>query len=220
MKIACVIPAWNEEQNIGPVLTGLKGFADEVIVVDDCSSDRTGAIAEQHGALVLRHPINRGQGAALQTGNAFALKNKADIIVHFDADNQFSAAEIPAMIAPLLAGQADIVFGSRFLGKKSNLPYFKRKIIMPLARMINYYIFRIKLSDPQNGFRALTRESAQKIIIENRGFAHNNEIQLKAFQENLRIQEVPVTVTYHHFGQKIGSGFKILEDLLISKIIK
>src|SRR5574344_520093 len=110
MKVFCVIPAWNEEQNIGEVLEKLGAFVDEIVVVDDCSRDQTGLVAKKYGATVLRHPINRGQGAALQTGNSYALKNGADIIVHFDADNQFSAEEIPAVIAPLIAEEADIVF--------------------------------------------------------------------------------------------------------------
>ncbi len=220
MKISCVIPAWNEEKNIGEVLGKLTGFVDEMIVVDDYSSDKTSEVAKKFGAIVLRHQINRGQGAALQTGNSYALKNGADIIVHFDADNQFSATEIPSVVAPLIAKEADIVFGSRFLGKKANLPFFKKNVIMPLARFINHYIFKITLSDPQNGFRAMTSETAEKIIIENRGFAHNNEIQMKAFALELKIKEVPITVTYHRFGQKFSGGIRILKDLLISKIIK
>ena len=220
MKVSCVIPAWNEEQNIGEVLEKLGAFVDEIVVVDDCSHDQTGLVAKKYGATVLRHPINRGQGAALQTGNSYALKNGADIIVHFDADNQFSAEEIPAVIAPLIAEEADIVFGSRFLGKKANLPFFKKNVIMPLAKIINRFVFKIKLSDPQNGFRAMTRASAEKITITNRGFAHNNEIQIKAFALHLRIKEVPITVTYHRFGQKFSGGIRILKDLLISKIIK
>lgn len=220
MKVSCVIPAWNEEQNIGEVLEKLGAFVDEIVVVDDCSHDQTGLVAKKYGATVLRHPINRGQGAALQTGNSYALKNGADIIVHFDADNQFSAEEIPAVITPLIAEEADIVFGSRFLGKKANLPFFKKNVIMPLAKIINRFVFKIKLSDPQNGFRAMTRASAEKITITNRGFAHNNEIQIKAFALHLRIKEVPITVTYHRFGQKFSGGIRILKDLLISKIIK
>jgi len=220
MKMVCVIPAFNEAKNITKVVTEVQPFVDEVIVIDDCSGDDTSRLAQTAGATVLRHPINRGQGAALQTGNSYALNKGADIIVHFDADDQFLAAEIPEMIAPIIKGEADIVFGSRFLGKKANLPGLKRYVIMPLAKIFNRLFFGIKLSDPQNGFRALNRRAATTIIIANREMAHASEIQAKAFQAKLKIAEVPVTVIYHHFGQKLSGGFKVMSDLLTHKIIK
>lgn len=220
MKVICVIPAWNEAKNITKVINGVKPFVSEVVVIDDCSKDETSALAKEAGATVFRHPINRGQGAALQTGNDYALKNGADIIVHFDADDQFSAAEIADMIAPIINGQADIVFGSRFLGKKANLPFLKKYLIMPLAGLFTRFILGIKLSDPQNGFRAMSRKAAEAINIFNREMAHNSEIQIKAFKKKLRIAEVPITVTYHRFGQKLSGGFKVIRDLFIHKIIK
>jgi glycosyltransferase involved in cell wall biosynthesis len=220
MKIACVIPAWNEAKNITTVVNSVRPCVDEIIVVDDYSRDATAALAVATGVIVLRHPINRGQGAALQTGNDYALSHGADIIVHFDADNQFSAAEIKDMVAPIESGQADIVFGSRFLGKPTNFPSTKKYIIMPLARIFTRFFLGVNLSDPQNGFRALNRRAAQSIRITNREMAHASEIQAKAFQEKLRIAEVPITVTYHHFGQKLSGGFKVAKDLLIHKLIR
>ena len=220
MKISCVIPAWNEAKNITTVVNRVRPLVSETIVVDDCSLDETAQLARNAGAIVLQHPINRGQGAALQTGNAYALQNSADIIVHFDGDDQFLAEEIGDLTAPIISGQADIVFGSRFLGKPTNLPAFKRYFILPLARLFNRLFFGIKLSDPQNGFRALSRRAAEIIKIENRAMAHNSEIQFKAFQNKLRVVEVPVTVIYHNFGQKMSGGLKIAVDLFISKIIK
>ncbi len=221
MKVACVIPAWNEAAHISEVILGVKPRVDSVIVVDDGSRDQTAILAKAAGAMVVRHKINRGQGAALQTGNDLArIEFGADIIVHFDADRQFLPEEIAEVIEPIRSGQADIVFGSRFLGKKTNLPTFKKRIIMPLARLTNRLLFGISLSDPQNGFRAMNRLAAEKIRIENRGMAHNSEIQAKAFKYKLRIQEVPVTVIYHRFGQSLGGGFKIISDLILSKFIK
>ncbi|MFA6194174.1 MAG: glycosyltransferase family 2 protein [Patescibacteria group bacterium] len=220
MKIICVIPAWNEGKNIAKVIAGARPFVDEIVVIDDGSGDDTAAAAEIAGATVFRHPINRGQGAALQTGNDYALDHGADIIVHFDADDQFLATEIKDMTAPIREGSADIVFGSRFLGKKANLPPVKKYLIMPLAQIFTRVILGIKLSDPQNGFRAMSRLAAEKIRINNREMAHNSEIQIKAFQEKLRVAEVPITVIYHHFGQKLSGGFRVAKDLLIHKIIK
>lgn len=219
-KIACVIPAWNEEKNIKKVVEGAKKFVDYVIVVNDKSSDKTAEIAEEAGAIVINHPINRGQGAALQSGNDYALGLNADIIVHFDGDDQFLAEEIKDMTCPIEEGRADIVFGSRFLGKETNFPFFKKHIIYPLAKVFTRLILGIKLSDPQNGFRAMNKKAAETIRIANREMAHNSEIQSKAFQAKLKIVEVPITVIYHHFGQKLSGGIKIIKDLLIYKFSK
>lgn len=218
MKISCVIPAYNEAKNINKVIEKVLPLVDELIVVDDCSKDNTYELANATKAIALHHPINRGQGAALQTGDEYALLHGADIVVHFDADDQFKAEEIPSLVAPILAGQADAVFGSRFLGS-ANFPFTKRFIIMPIARLANR-LFGIKMSDPQSGFRALNKETLSQIKIENRGMAHCTEILYKTFQTKARVIEVPITVTYHEFGQSFGGGFKIIKDLLIHNFIK
>jgi len=220
MKISCVIPAYNEAKNIAKVVADVRPYVQEVIVVDDCSADETATLAAAAGASVLRHPVNRGQGAALQTGNDCALADGADIIVHFDSDDQFVASEIPDIVAPIAAGQADIVFGSRFLGRPANLPRLKRHLILPLARLFNRLFFGLKFSDPQNGFRALSRRAATVIRIDNREMAHATEIQAAAQASGLKIAEVPVTVVYHEFGQRFSGGLKIAKDMLIHKIIK
>lgn len=220
MKKICVIPAYNEEQHIAAVINRVRPFVDQIVVVDDHSKDKTALIAQAAGATVLKHPINRGQGAALQTGTSFALNQKADIIIHFDADNQFQAEEIPELIQPILEGKAQAVLGSRFLDKKSNLPSFKRRLIMPLARFINRLFFNIKLTDPQSGFRVLSRQAAQQIIIRNDGMAHCSEILHQLFAKNIKTVEVPITVIYHEFGQKFSGGIRIIKDLIIRKIIK
>lgn len=219
MKIACVIPAFNEEQHITKVINGVRPFVDQIIVVDDGSFDRTGQFAEAAGAIVLRHIINRDQGASLRTGTQFALDNGADIIIHFDADNQFQAAEIPEIIKPLLSQEADAVLGSRFLSKKSALPWTKKNIIMPLGRLVNRLFFNIHLSDPQSGFRALSRAAAEKLNIRNDGKAHCSEILYQLFKNQERVIEVPISVTYHRYGQKFSGGLRIIKDLLIQKII-
>ena len=218
MKISCVIPAYNEAKKINQVILKVLPLVDELIVIDDCSRDNTYELIKLTKAIALRHPINRGQGAALQTGDEYALAHGADIVVHFDADDQFKAEEIPSLIAPIIAGQADAVFGSRFLGS-ANFPFTKRVIIMPLARLINRF-FGIKMSDPQSGFRAMNKETLNQIKIENRGMAHCSEILYKVVKTKAKIIEVPITVTYHEFGQSFGGGFKIIKDLLIHNFIK
>ncbi len=218
MKVSCVIPAYNEASKIKLVIEKVSPLVDEIVVVDDCSRDNTFELINQTNAIALRHPINRGQGAALQTGDDYALKNGADIIVHFDADDQFKAEEITSLVEPIKIGQADAVFGSRFLGS-ANFPVAKRFIIMPLARLINR-LFGVKMSDPQSGFRAMNKETLKQIKIENRGMAHCSEILYKIVKTKARVIEVPITVTYHEFGQSLGGGFKIIKDLIIHNFIK
>lgn len=220
MNIFIIIPAWNEEERIGQVLESLKSLPYKIVVVDDGSADKTYQVASQYPVALLRHRINRIQGAALQTGNDYALSKGADIIVHFDADGQFLVDEIKDVIQPILDDQADIVFGSRFLDKKSEIPWLKEKIYFPIGRFVNRILFGIKLSDPQAGFRAMNREVAQKIRIEQDDFSHCTEIMAKAFEYKLRIKEVPIKVVYHRFGQNLAGGIKIVKDLLFSKIIK
>ncbi|MFA5644019.1 MAG: glycosyltransferase family 2 protein [Patescibacteria group bacterium] len=221
MMIFSVIPAYNEEKNIATTVMDVLNYVDKVVIVDDCSKDKT---IEKIKSInndkikLLSHPINLGQGAALQTGNEYALKNGADIIVHFDADGQFLAKEISRVVEPLKRGETDIVFGSRFLEIKSDVPALKKKIIMPLAKLFNFIFFGIKTSDPQSGFRAMTKEVAEKIKIENNRMAHCTEILAKAHKYKYKIKEVSITVLYEEFGQKFSGGFKIIKDLLFRKI--
>lgn len=220
MKIFVVIPSYNEESRIGQVLKDLQAFDYKIIVVDDASQDETSYVADQYPVTILRHKVNRGQGAALQTGNDYALAHGADIIVHFDADGQFLVSEISEIIQPIIENQADIVFGSRFLTKKSKMPLIKKKIYFPLARIVNQVLFGIKLSDPQSGFRAMSRNAAEQIKIQNDDMAHCSEIMAKAHEYKLKIKEVPITVIYHGFGQGFWGGVKIIKSLLVNKLNK
>lgn len=224
-KVICVIPAFNEEKTLAAVLDSISGMFDEVIVVDDGSSDDTFQIAKEKGVVALRHPLNRGQGAALETGNRMAKKMGTDIVLHFDADGQFLANEIKDVLRPILEDECDVVFGSRFLGKKSNMPVFKTKILFPIARLVNYF-FGITTTDPQSGFRAMNKKALSLIRISNDGSAHCSEILFKVSKLRLRIKEVPITVIYNEFGQGLlggkgrgKGGITIIKDLIIQKII-
>lgn len=223
MKIFCIIPAFNESENIENVIKKVLVYVDKIVIVDDCSNDETLKIISKlnlfSSVIILKHIINRGQGAALQTGNEYAIKNKADIIIHFDADGQFIAKDIKNIIAPILTNKADIVLGSRFLNKKSNMPWAKINIIMPLAHLTNKIFTGRTLTDPQNGFRAMNIKTAKIIKIENDRMAHCSEIIFKTFKNNLKIKEVPVKIIYKDFGQKFSGGFKIIKDLFISRLL-
>ncbi len=219
--IFLVLPAFNEEQKIGRVIRGLfeHGYKN-IVVVDDGSSDNTFQEAQAAGATVVRHQINRGQGAALQTGNEFAIKNGAETIVHFDSDGQFNVVDIATGLELLKNKNLDIVFGSRFLDNRSKIPFFKKYFILPISRFINNFFTGLKLTDVHNGFRIMTRESAQKITISQDKMAHNTEIPRQVKDNNLRYGELPVEVVYLENGQGVVGGFKILFDLLVSKFSK
>ncbi|MBI4779060.1 glycosyltransferase family 2 protein [Candidatus Falkowbacteria bacterium] len=221
MKTFCIIPAFNEEKNIITVVSQVKPLVDEVVVVDDCSSDRTADLAERTGVVLLRHIINRGQGAALRTGTEYCLKNGAEIIVHFDADGQFLSQDIKKVAEPIKAGAAEVVFGSRFLnsGHSLAMPPFKKYFIMPLARAVNKIFFNVNLTDPQSGFRAMSREAARKISWQQDRMAHCSEIMFAVKKNNFKVKEAPITVVYHNFGQNFFGGLKILKDLFIATLI-
>ena len=221
MKIIVVVPAYNEAEKIGEVVKDIKKVIENIIVVDDGSTDQTGEIAKAAGVIVLTHLINRGQGAALQTGINFALAQGAEIIVTFDADGQLLAPEIDQVVKPLLLGEVDVVLGSRFLNKINKIPRDK-KIILRLAVLVTRLYTGLKLTDTHNGFRAMSRQAAEKIKIQQDGMAHASEILEQIKKCSLRFKEVPVTMRYTEYsikkGQKLSNSFRIILDLIIGRI--
>ena len=219
-KIFIIVPAYNEEKNINQVLSDLTNNYNNIVVVDDCSTDQTANLVRKFPVTLLEHQINRGQGASLETGNQYALEHQADIIVHFDADGQYLVNEIEDLVKPIIHERYDVVLGSRFLEKKSKIPWFKKYVIHSIGGIVNRVFFNIKLTDPQSGFRVLSANSAKKIKIEQDQMAHCSEILHKAFKYKLKIKEVSVTVIYNEFGQNFFDGLKILRDLIFKKITK
>lgn len=217
MKVIAVIPAYNEQQMIKDVIASIRPHVDEVVVVDDGSLDNTYHEALSAGAKVARHLINRGQGAALQTGMSIALLRDADIIVHFDSDGQHPSHQIKEIVEPLLNDEADIVVGSRFLDTTSNVP-FLRKIILKLGALFTRIMSGLKITDSHNGFRALNRKSAEKIVLRQDRMAHASELLQLVARHNLRFREIPVTITYSEYskakGQSSMNAFKIIIDLI------
>ncbi|KKQ27729.1 MAG: Glycosyl transferase, family 2 [Candidatus Magasanikbacteria bacterium GW2011_GWC2_37_14] len=217
-----IVPAFNEEKNIGSVVRDLfnHGGVDKVVVIDDGSVDNTAGEAEKAGAEVLKHSLNCGQGMALQTGHEYAKMMGADYIVHFDADGQFLSTEIAEAWQYLKNSKANILFGSRFLNKKSQIPFFKRVVLIPLGRLVNRFWGAIPLTDPQAGFRILDKRAIEKIQIDQPRMAHATEILIKTKKYNLQYVEYPVYVIYHRFGQNFSGGLKIIKDLLLGKFVK
>lgn len=219
--ILIIVPAYNEEKQIGRTVRGLfeHGYQN-VLVVDDGSTDATAKAAGAAGAAVARHAVNRGQGAALETGDEYARRRQAEIAVHFDADGQFNPADIALAVEKIRCGAADVVLGSRFLDGRSRVPFFKRYLILPAARLINRIFSGVKLTDAHNGFRVLSSRALQEIRITHDGMAHNTEIVTQIKKRGLRLAETPVEVRYYEYGQGVGAGIKILKDLILGKIIK
>ena len=228
MKLFIIIPAFNEEKTIGPVIDNLKRHHySNIVVVDDCSKDNTEKISLQKGATVLSHIVNRGQGAALATGTEYALRNGADMIVHFDADGQMQVEDIPAMIGPIIRKQADVTIGSRFLGKASNIPSSKI-MILSLGRLFLRLFYGVRLTDSQCGFRALSRRGAQLIEIKQDKAEHASEILIEIFKKHIRYKEVPVTIKYTEYSQQhtqhgrfaILSGLKIAFRTIMRRLMQ
>jgi len=228
-----LVPVYNEEKTIGSVARSLFGRVDQVVVIDDGSEDATAQEGEAAGAIVLRHEINRGQGAALETGHEYARRVGADFVLHFDGDGQFDVADIAPSLQALKESQADVLLGSRFLKKsvigdrKSEnqeptlaVPIFKFRIILPLARLFHCVFYRVYLTDAHNGFRILNRRALEHIRITHDRMAHATELVAQAHRAGLRIIEFPVRIVYREYGHGVTEGFVILRDLCVGKFVR
>jgi glycosyltransferase involved in cell wall biosynthesis len=224
MKIIAVVPAFNESKMIASIVRDLKNEVDRVVVVDDGSTDNTGKLAKSEGAVVLQHFLNRGQGAALQTGIDFALQLGADIIITFDADGQHDVADIKKLAEPLMLDGVDIVLGSRFISSSKLKMPFLRLVILKLAVAFDRLRTGLKITDTHNGLRAISRRAAGLIKIRQDGMAHASEILEQISQLGLKYKEVPVTIKYTDYsrqkGQRLSGTFRILWDLLLGRISK
>ena len=195
MKITIGIPAYNEEKNIAKIITKLKKITDSIIVCDDGSSDMTSEIAKNLGVIVISHKKNMGYGAAIRTIFEKSAEIGSDILVTFDADGQHRIEDISRVLHPLENSEADIVIGSRFLGKQSNVPNYRKLGIKVITQVTNSSI-KTKLTDSQSGFRAYSKQVLSKISLSEIGMGISTEILIKASSGGLRITEVPITILY------------------------
>ena len=221
-KIVVVIAAYNEEEKIADVVGEVVKFANKIVVVDDGSKDRTGEVIKNDKVIVLKHVLNLGQGAALQTGFDYAKTLNPEVIVTYDADGQFLAEEIPIIIDPILKKKVDVVLGSRFLGKVVNLSGVRR-IILKMGIFFTYAFSGLNLTDTHNGFRAFSGKAIKKINLNFDRMAHASEIIDQIKRNNLSFCEVPVTVKYDDYskrkGQKNSNAIKIVMDLIYANIL-
>jgi glycosyltransferase involved in cell wall biosynthesis len=214
-KIVALIPAYNEERFIGSVVLIAHKHAETVIVVDDGSSDATASIAEAAGATVIRHERNRGKGAALNTGFRSARALEPDVVITIDADGQHVPEEMMIVAMPVLDGSADIVVGSRYLEKKSNVP---RHRIWGHAvfNFITSQAAGVALTDSQSGFRAFSPQAVAALAFHSAGFSVESEMQFLAHQHGLRVSEVPITIHYNDPPKRsvISHGLMVLNGIM------
>jgi glycosyltransferase involved in cell wall biosynthesis len=216
-----VIPAYNEGKVIKSVLQKVvdAGYSN-LIVIDDGSKDNTYDQALEGGATVLRHVINRGQGAALKTGIDYALLQKdCKYIVTFDSDGQHRISDLPTLLAPLKKGKCDIVLGSRFLNKETiALVPIKKRILLKGALLVTRMLSHIKLTDTHNGYRVMNRKAASTIDITLDGFEHASEIIDEIARKKIKFKEVPVFIDYTDYskqkGQKISNSIRIILKMI------
>jgi glycosyl transferase family 2 len=215
-KIAILVPAYNEAENIGQVL-GLMpaevcGVQTSVLVVDDGSRDGTGDVAAEHGAVVARHVINRGGGAALRTGYRLMVESGAELVVTLDADGQHLPSEMPRLVQPVLDGEVDVAHGSRVLGEADDNHFARELGIVFFNRLVST-ITRTRVSDCSNGYRAVRTTVLPQLVLRQEQF-HTSEFMIEAIKRGVPAKEVPVTVAKRLHGHskkpavvRYGLGF-------------
>lgn len=216
-KTAIILPAYNEESRIGSVVEEVKKYVDEVVVVDDGSADGTSEIARHHGAVVIRHRINIGKGAALKTGVEGAIARGADIIVLMDADGQHPPNKIPFLINDIATDNYDVVFTYRPLDK--SMPLYRRLGNMALNSLARK-LFHVCLNDIWCGFRAFKAEVYGKIKWIQSSYSADVEMALRTAKNNLKYREISIPTIYHdaYKGVSIIDGIKLLFTIIMWRI--
>lgn len=210
-----VIPAYNEERFIGSVVLKTRQIVDTVIVVDDGSRDSTAEIAAAAGAVVVRHEGNKGKGAALNTGFLKAKEYTPEVVITLDGDWQHLPEEMALVAAPVLEGGADIVVGSRYLEKSSDVP---------VQRVIGHWGFTsltniisgVSLTDSQSGYRAFSPTALEALTFSSRSFSVESEMQFLAKDHKLKVVEVPITIRYVDKPKRsvLSHGLVVLNGIL------
>lgn len=214
-KVMALIPAFNEERFIASVVLATKPYVNEVVVVDDGSTDRTAQLAQAAGATVIRQPQNLGKAEALNAGFRYARSIRPDVVVCLDGDAQHDPADIPELVAPVLQGEADVVIGSRFLAKKSNIPGWRIVGQHSLTAITNL-TSGIRITDSQSGFRAFSPVALEVLYFNSNGLVLESEMQFRIGEANLRVAEVPIHVAYKDGNKRnpIVQGMQIVDYVI------
>ncbi|MGH3756205.1 glycosyltransferase family 2 protein [Actinophytocola sp.] len=214
-----VVPVYNEAPVIADVVRAVRGSFPNVVCVDDGSKDRSADQIRQSGAHLVRHPVNLGQGAAIQTGVEYARAQPgAEYFVTFDADGQHRVEDVERMVQRLRHEPLDIVMGTRFHGEAEHIPFLKRFVLKTVVAL-SPALRKLKLTDAHNGLRAFNRTVAEGMNITLNGMGHASQIIEMVAREDWRVAEEPVTILYTEYsmakGQSLINGVNILFDSLL-----
>ena len=193
-KRIAVVPALNEEETIGRVIDEIRAFDSgfEIVVVDDGSVDRTAGVAADRGAYVLRLPFNLGIGGAVQTGYRFAFEHGYDLAVQIDGDGQHDPSQLPKILGPVLAGEADLCVGSRFTGDGAYRSSFARRVGIKIFAGVVSAVVRQKVTDTTSGFGAVNRRGIALFAADYPHDYPEVEATVMCVKHKLRLKEVPV----------------------------
>ena len=221
MRIIAGLPMYNEEETIGTIVTKVLDYVDEVICVDDGSSDSSARIAESCGAIVHRHRVNRGYGGALKSLFAKAREMNADALIILDSDGQHEPSDIPKLLKPILDGEAEFVIGSRFVdgGGSEDMPAYRRLGIKVITTASNLSS-DLEIQDTQSGFRAFSKLAIERLRFDSEGMELSLEMLEDAHEKDLTIQEIPTVIRYDvpkgsNFTA-LSHGFTVLAWAMVS----
>lgn len=209
MNILCIIPAYNAELNIRTVIEIVSEYSGNILVVDDGSTDETSRIVMSTRAALINHPVNRGKGAALKSGFAYALENDYEAVITLDADGQHNPKYIPSFLELYRSTSADMIIGSR-VSDKADMPWDRRISNYLTSGSLSYFLGRY-IEDSQCGFRLISRRLLESVRLESNRFELETEIIIKAVQQGFMIRFLPVKVKY---GKKFPTSMNRTLDTL------
>ncbi|NTW02350.1 MAG: glycosyltransferase family 2 protein [Oscillochloris sp.] len=213
--IVALIPAYNEERFIGSLVLAVRSYVDIVVVIDDGSQDQTEAIAQRAGAIVVRHVVNQGKAAAVNTGFTYVRSLRPFALIMLDGDGQHCANDIPQVLAPVIEGDADVVLGTRFHEAKSDIPAYRQVGQHGLTIATNL-TSGVWVSDSQSGFRAFSQRAVEYLRFSQGGFSIESEMQFLIRDHSLRLVEVPIKVIYAEPAKRnpVTHGIQVVNGIL------
>lgn len=206
-----VVPAFNEEKNLGTLIPEIKSVAPEmdIVIVNDHSSDRTSSVARDLGAQVIDLPCNLGYGGAVQTGFKYALKNNYDFCIQIDGDGQHDPKCVDDLVNEMQSNGVDVVLGSRFLGKATYKIPLPRKIGMTLFSRIIKLLTGMKITDPTSGYQALNSRVMRFFANDNYPIDYPDADTLIVLNySGFKVKEIPVTMRQRTYGESMHNNLK------------